>query len=188
MPNSHTIRIATLVPLALMTVLLLAGCNSKTSPTPENYTQALNAYLLAHSDCLLPATRFPSRAAIPPRPAARLTRSGAAPHPCHRALHPRQPLYRHPGRCPIRPALLLRPPRGQPDRQLHPTGPGQRLRRDPGHLHLHPQGRPRLGSERRRASRLPRDGSGHRQRRHRHPHPRADHGRLAGPRIEPLRR
>ncbi len=184
MPNSHTVRIATLVPLALMAVLLVAGCNSKTSPTPENYTQALNAYLLAHSDCLLPATRFPLETSDPAKSqTARLARSGTAARPRHRARHPRQPLYRHPGRRPFRPALLLRPPRGQPDRQLHPTRPGQRLRRDPGHLHLHPQGRPRLGSERRRTGRLPRDGSGHRQRRHRHPHPRANHGRLAGPRI-----
>ena len=59
MPNSYAVRIATLVSLAL-SVVLAAGCNSKTAPTPENYTQALNAYLLDHSDCLLPeAPRFP---------------------------------------------------------------------------------------------------------------------------------
>jgi hypothetical protein len=65
MPNSHAVRIATLVPSALA-VVLAAGCNSKTAPTPENYTQALNAYLLNHNDCLLPdAPRFPFETSEP---------------------------------------------------------------------------------------------------------------------------
>ncbi len=65
MPNHHSVRIVTLVPLAL-TVVLAVGCNSKTSPTPENYTQALNVYLGSHSDCLLPdAPRFPFETSEP---------------------------------------------------------------------------------------------------------------------------
>jgi hypothetical protein len=67
MPNSYAVRIATLVPLALI-VVLAAGCNSKTAPTPENYTQALNTYLLTHGDCLLPdAPRFPFETSDPAR-------------------------------------------------------------------------------------------------------------------------
>jgi hypothetical protein len=69
MPNSYAVRIANLVPLALtlvLTVVLAAGCNSKTAPTPENFTQALNTYLLSHSDCLLPeAPRFPFETSDP---------------------------------------------------------------------------------------------------------------------------
>jgi hypothetical protein len=65
MPNSRIVRIAALVPLAL-TLLLVAGCNSKTKPTPENFTQALNSYLLTHGDCLLPdAPRFPFETSDP---------------------------------------------------------------------------------------------------------------------------
>jgi hypothetical protein len=67
MPNSYAVRIATLVPLALI-VVLAAGCNSKTAPTPENYTKALNIYLLTHGDCLLPdAPRFPFETSDPAR-------------------------------------------------------------------------------------------------------------------------
>jgi hypothetical protein len=69
MPNSYAVRIANLVPLALtlvLTVVLVVGCNSKTAPTPENFTQALNTYLLSHSDCLLPeAPRFPFETSDP---------------------------------------------------------------------------------------------------------------------------
>jgi hypothetical protein len=40
--------------------LLGAGCNSKTAPTPENFTTGLNAHFLDHPDCLFPqAPRFP---------------------------------------------------------------------------------------------------------------------------------
>jgi len=42
---------------ALLTASL--GCNSKTKPTPENFTAALNKWFLEHSDCLLSNTRFP---------------------------------------------------------------------------------------------------------------------------------
>lgn len=41
-------------------VLLASGCNSKTAPTKQNYTTALNAYYAAHDDCLFPGgLRFP---------------------------------------------------------------------------------------------------------------------------------
>jgi len=40
--------------------VLLAGCNSKTKPTPENYLATINAYLPDHADCLLDGSiRFP---------------------------------------------------------------------------------------------------------------------------------
>lgn len=59
MPNSHSVRIVAIAPLAL-TLLFALGCNSKTAATPENFTQALNTYFLSHTDCLLPeAPRFP---------------------------------------------------------------------------------------------------------------------------------
>lgn len=48
---------------ASLTVTFLvaaAGCSSsKAKPTPENFTQALNAYFLDHKDCLLTDTHFP---------------------------------------------------------------------------------------------------------------------------------
>jgi hypothetical protein len=65
MPNSYAARIATTATLAF-SLALACGCNSKTSPTPENFTQAINTYLLAHTDCLLPeAPRFPFETSEP---------------------------------------------------------------------------------------------------------------------------
>ena len=41
-------------------VLTIAGCQSKTAPTKENYIAALNAHYAAHDDCLFPGgLRFP---------------------------------------------------------------------------------------------------------------------------------
>jgi hypothetical protein len=41
-------------------VLLVGGCHSKSSATPENFIKGLNAHFAAHPDCLLPdAPRFP---------------------------------------------------------------------------------------------------------------------------------
>ncbi len=41
-------------------VLTIAGCQSKTAPTKENYTAALNRYYASHDDCLFPGgLRFP---------------------------------------------------------------------------------------------------------------------------------
>ncbi len=43
-----------------------AGCHSKSAPTPENFTTALNAHFLDHPDCLLPdAPRFPFETSDP---------------------------------------------------------------------------------------------------------------------------
>jgi hypothetical protein len=44
----------------LATLTLSTGCtSSKSAPTPQNFTQGLNAHFLEHTDCLLPNTRFP---------------------------------------------------------------------------------------------------------------------------------
>lgn len=43
-------------------VLLLSGSGcapSKSAPTPENFTNAINAYFIEHHDCLLSNIRFP---------------------------------------------------------------------------------------------------------------------------------
>ena len=41
-------------------LLVMAGCQSKTSPTKENFTAALNTYYASHDDCLFPGgLRFP---------------------------------------------------------------------------------------------------------------------------------
>jgi hypothetical protein len=47
-------------------LILLAGCKSKTDPTPENYLATINAYLPDHPDCLLDgSTRFPFETSDP---------------------------------------------------------------------------------------------------------------------------
>lgn len=52
-------RTLTFVSLALA-ALATVGCNSKTAPTPANFTAALNAHFLDHPECLFPdAPRFP---------------------------------------------------------------------------------------------------------------------------------
>lgn len=38
---------------------LVTGCNSKTKATPENFTQAINAYFQDRSECLFSNVRFP---------------------------------------------------------------------------------------------------------------------------------
>lgn len=45
--------------VAAFTLLIATGCHSKTDPTPENFTVALNAYFLTHSECLLENVHFP---------------------------------------------------------------------------------------------------------------------------------
>ena len=46
--------------------LLLGGCQTKTSPTPDNYIKALNAHFTEHSDCLMPdGPRFPYETSDP---------------------------------------------------------------------------------------------------------------------------
>jgi hypothetical protein len=53
----------------ISTLLLLTGlfgCDSKTAPTPQNFTQTLNAFYLEHSECLFPdAPRFPLETSDP---------------------------------------------------------------------------------------------------------------------------
>ena len=52
--------------LALVFVLPLAACNSKTKATPENYISTLNAYFPDHPDCLLDSTvSFPYETSDP---------------------------------------------------------------------------------------------------------------------------
>jgi hypothetical protein len=49
-----------LPPICVLAVLILTACDSKTSPTPENYTAAINGYYVEHSDCLLDGSiKFP---------------------------------------------------------------------------------------------------------------------------------
>jgi len=51
---------ATFAVLLLAAFAPLTGCNTKTKPTPANYTATLNAYFVEHPDCLLGGgTRFP---------------------------------------------------------------------------------------------------------------------------------
>jgi hypothetical protein len=38
---------------------LIAGCNTKTKATPENFTKAINSYFLDRPECLFPNIRFP---------------------------------------------------------------------------------------------------------------------------------
>ena len=62
-PTSRKLQAAALVAVILLTT---AGCHSKTAATPENFTTALNAYFLEHSDCLFPvAPRFPFETSDP---------------------------------------------------------------------------------------------------------------------------
>ena len=46
-------------------LLPLPGCQSKTSPTPANFTTGLNAYFLQHSECLSPVPSFPFETSDP---------------------------------------------------------------------------------------------------------------------------
>lgn len=46
--------------LSILSFLTATGCApSKSAPTPENFTNAINAYFLEHHDCLLSNIRFP---------------------------------------------------------------------------------------------------------------------------------
>ncbi len=58
-------RFATALAAALAAGFI-CGCHPKTAATPANFTQALNAYLLDHPDCLFPdAPRFPFETSDP---------------------------------------------------------------------------------------------------------------------------
>ena len=66
MPHARAIR--QLLSVGSFAVLILAatGCNTKTKPTPENFTATLNAHFLDHPDCLLPnPPRFPYETSDP---------------------------------------------------------------------------------------------------------------------------
>lgn len=53
-------RTHTGVAALVASVLLFSGCNTETKPTKENFTKALNAYYLAHDECLFRhSLRFP---------------------------------------------------------------------------------------------------------------------------------
>jgi len=45
--------------ILLASLGLVTGCNSKMKPTPDNFTQAINAYFLDRSECLFSNVRFP---------------------------------------------------------------------------------------------------------------------------------
>jgi len=62
MPKNYKAALALLSALYFVALL---GCNSKTKPTPENYTAALNKWFLEHSDCLLSNVRFPYETSNP---------------------------------------------------------------------------------------------------------------------------
>ena len=50
----------------LTIVLLAAGCHKKSDPTPENFTEGLNAHFQEHPDCLFPdPPRFPYETSDP---------------------------------------------------------------------------------------------------------------------------
>ena len=48
-----------LMTATLIAILLSSGCNSKTKATPENFTQAINAYFQERPECLLSGVHFP---------------------------------------------------------------------------------------------------------------------------------
>jgi hypothetical protein len=55
-----------LIGCGIFMTLVSTGCHSKTSATPENFIQALNAHLLDKPECLMPdAPRFPFETSDP---------------------------------------------------------------------------------------------------------------------------
>jgi hypothetical protein len=61
-PTIPTPAKALLLSLALLTTL---ACDTRSKPTPANYTTALNAYLYDRHECLLPDARFPYETSDP---------------------------------------------------------------------------------------------------------------------------
>jgi hypothetical protein len=59
------LKTAALTTCAAALLTLTTACNSRTKPTPENFTTALNSFFLEHPDCLLPNTRFPFETSDP---------------------------------------------------------------------------------------------------------------------------
>ncbi len=60
-----TLTGAVLFALAIAFFSSLFGCNSKTKPTPENFTAAINKWFFEHPDCLLSNVRFPYETSDP---------------------------------------------------------------------------------------------------------------------------
>ena len=63
--SSKISRTAALALLSLVPSFTSTACNSKTKPTPENFTATLNAWFSEHPDCLLSNTRFPYETSDP---------------------------------------------------------------------------------------------------------------------------
>lgn len=57
-PGTALARI-TAASLGLAAVLVTMGCNSKTKPTEENYSQTINNYYTGHPECIFTGVRFP---------------------------------------------------------------------------------------------------------------------------------
>jgi hypothetical protein len=54
-----------IAPAGCALLLLASGCNSKTAPTKQNYSAALNAYYAGHDDCLFPGgLKFPYEVSV----------------------------------------------------------------------------------------------------------------------------
>lgn len=64
-PITDTFKAATVALLAIISLSSTLGCNSKNKPTPENFTDTLNAYFIEHPDCLLSDVRFPYETSDP---------------------------------------------------------------------------------------------------------------------------
>ena len=59
-PKSASGLAAPALALAVCTSVGVTGCNSKTAPSPENYTTTLNTFFVEHPDCLLDGSiKFP---------------------------------------------------------------------------------------------------------------------------------
>ena len=62
---SHLLQYAAAI-LSAALLLPALGCNTKTAPTPANFTQTLNAFYQEHNECLFPdAPRFPLETSDP---------------------------------------------------------------------------------------------------------------------------
>jgi hypothetical protein len=58
--NSASTSLAAVAVTVLTLVALASGCNTgKSAPTPANFTHAINAHFLDHTDCLFADMRFP---------------------------------------------------------------------------------------------------------------------------------
>ncbi|RZU40005.1 hypothetical protein [Edaphobacter modestus] len=53
------VKLAARMSVFIGMLCLIAGCNTKTKATPENFTKAINTYFLDRPECLFPNIRFP---------------------------------------------------------------------------------------------------------------------------------